>query len=73
MKKIIVVPAGKETYLVTVTGPIHAQAGFGSVPVSYSAKDLPGALVRLRVDVASASSAASEVDKKGSWMQDVTE
>jgi hypothetical protein len=71
MKKIIVVPAPSGMYLVTVTGG-QGQVGFGSVPQSYSAKDLPGALKKLGVDEPSARSAATAADKHGSWMMDVT-
>jgi hypothetical protein len=73
MKKIIVVAAPNGMYLVTVTGGRQDQGpGFGSIPKSYSAKGLPQTLIGLGVDQLSASNAAPEVDKHGSWIMDIT-
>jgi hypothetical protein len=73
MKRIIVVamPERKGVYLLTVAEGAHAQAGFGSVPESHTAQDLPGALVKLGVTHEIANHAALEVDKNGQWISDV--
>jgi hypothetical protein len=74
MKKIIVMVASPGLYLVTVTdGRQERTAEFGSTPESYSAKDLAGALTRLGADQLSASRAATEAEKQGSWMMDINE
>ena len=63
MTKIIVVREQSD-YALTVIGP--EQAGWGRIPRTYSAADLPAELVRLGVNAAEADRAATVADN-GLW------
>lgn len=73
MKKLIVTPMPERNgvFLLTVIEGAHAQAGFGSVPESHTAQDLPEALVRLGVLKEIADRVPSEAAKNGQWIGDV--
>ena len=75
MKRIIVAPMPDRpgVYLLTVAGGRQIQAGFDSVPEPITREALPQALIRRGFDPLDANNAASEVDKRGLWIQDLPE